>query len=52
VTRWEYLTVSFWLPYPTLEQILDEHGPAGWELAAVAWDARKVVFKRPGGEVR
>lgn len=53
MTRWEYAVDAFaqWMS-PRLQEVLDERGRDGWELVAVNWDVREVVFKRPGGEVR
>lgn len=53
MTRWEYAIDRFgvWTD-PNLQEVLDGRGADGWELIAINWDAREVVFKRPGGEVR
>lgn len=45
--RWEYVVDGFsrWAE-PQLQDVLNERGAAGWELAAIDWDTRVVVFKR------
>lgn len=48
---WEYLTASFREKWVTLDDVLAQHGPQGWELVAVHWNAHQAVFKRPAGGV-
>ncbi|MFG1619533.1 hypothetical protein ACGFI3_42845 [Nonomuraea wenchangensis] len=49
---WEYLIDYFQAKWETLEALLQRHGPLGWELATVNWNAREAVFKRPAGGAR
>lgn len=50
MTRWEYSVETFgrWTE-PHLRDLLAERGADGWELIAINWDGREVVFKRPCG---
>lgn len=49
--RWEYSITGFgrWTD-PQLPEVLAECGEAGWELVAINWESRELIFKRPGGE--
>ena len=45
--RWEYAVEGFnrWIT-PQLHDILNERGANGWELVAIDWEMRLLVFKR------
>lgn len=53
MTRWEYVIDGYgtWTD-PHLSDILAERGADGWEMIAINWDERQVIFKRPAGDVR
>ncbi|UBU11581.1 hypothetical protein [Nonomuraea gerenzanensis] len=45
--RWEYVVEGFnrW-DARQLHEILNDRGGDGWELAAIDWDTRVMIFKR------
>lgn len=50
VARWEYKTDLYSLTWSnTLDDVLKARGKDGWELVAVDFNSRQVVFKRHAG---